>query len=189
VFAPRAWPTLRITNEQGLRWEHFMTQHAFSEPALYYVRLLFATGDMVALNVAKPQLRLWLQSRAIESINDALADPSRATSDALILAIGRIALNESLYGDKLAAHTLHRPAQQRMIALRGGIDALGFPPLVKRLMRWSDKVMSMQGGTPRMIPDDAEPHYTDAISVEVLEKWSPSEGMALRKKSLLQAAE
>ncbi|KAH7037569.1 uncharacterized protein B0I36DRAFT_345664 [Microdochium trichocladiopsis] len=188
VFAPRAWPTLKITNEQGLQWEHFMTQHALAEPALYYVRLLFATGDMVVLNITKPQFRLWLQARALETINEALADPARATSDGLILAIGRIALNESLYGDKVAAHTLHRPAQQRMIAMRGGMNALDFPPLVKRLMRWSDKVMSMQGGTPRMIPDDVEPHYTDATSVDVLEKWAPTEGMALRKKVQLQAA-
>lgn len=92
-----------------------MTQHALAEPALYYVRLLFAVGDMIALDVANPQMKLWLQSSAIEAINEALTDPARATSDALILAIGRIALNESLYGDKVAAHTLHRPAQARMI--------------------------------------------------------------------------
>ncbi|KXJ94020.1 hypothetical protein Micbo1qcDRAFT_172882 [Microdochium bolleyi] len=183
VFAPRAWPTLKITNEQGLQWEHFMTQHAFAEPALYYVRLLFAIGDMIALDVAEPQLKLWLQARAIEAINEALVDPARATSDALILAIGRIALNESLYGDKVAAHTLHRPAQARMILMRGGMNALDFPPLVKRLMRWADKVMSMQGGTLRMIPDDAEPHYTDATSVDVLEKWAPRQAMALRNKA------
>lgn len=159
-----------------------MTQHALAEPALFYVRLLFATGDLVALKVVKPEIKLWLQAQAIQAINEALAQNSRTTSDALILAIGRIALNESLYGDKVTAHTVHRPAQQRMIALRGGMGCLDFPPLVKRLMRWADKVMSMQGGTPRMIPDDDEPFYSDSRSVKVLEMWVPSEGLALRPK-------
>ena len=45
VFAPRGWPALKITNDQGMQWEWFMTQHALAEPALFYVRLLFATGD------------------------------------------------------------------------------------------------------------------------------------------------
>src|ERR1700759_209441 len=112
VFAPRGWPALKITNEQGTHWEWFMTQHALAEPALFYVRLLFATGDLVRLNVLQPRVTFWLQTQAITAINEALSHPKRATSDGLILAVGRIALHEALYGDKKAANTLHRPAQK-----------------------------------------------------------------------------
>ena len=160
-----------------------MTQHALSEPALFYVRLLFATGDLVRLKVLKPEITFWLQAQAISAINEALSDPKRATSYALILAVGRIALHEALYGDRKAAHTIHRPAQKRMIEMRGGMRALPFPELVKRLKLWSDTVMEKQSGTERMLEDDEEnTNFTMQQHVDVLEKWVPTEGQDLRKK-------
>ncbi|KAK4550537.1 hypothetical protein LTR36_000116 [Oleoguttula mirabilis] len=183
VFAPRGWPALKITNDQGLKWEWFMTQHALAEPALFYVRLLFASGDLIRMNVLKPEVSYWLQAKAIQVINEALKDPKRGTSDPLILAVGRIALHESMYGDRHAANTFHRPAQQRMIQLRGGMRALEFPELVKRLMRWADTVMSKQGSTERFLEDDiATENFSMNESVNVLEKWVPREGQELRKK-------
>ncbi|KAF2772294.1 hypothetical protein EJ03DRAFT_334128 [Teratosphaeria nubilosa] len=183
VYAPRGWPALKITRAQGLRWEWFMTQHALSEPALFYVRLLFASGDLVRLRVLQPGVSYWLRDQAIRAINEALKDGRRAISDALILAVGRIALNESMYGDRHAANTIHRPAQQRMIQMRGGMKALDFPDLVKRLMRWSDTVMSKQGGTQRFLEDEDElKNFGMDESVDVLEKWVPQQGQDLRKK-------
>ncbi|KAK5136418.1 hypothetical protein LTR08_003063 [Meristemomyces frigidus] len=183
VFAPRGWPALKITKDQGLKWEWFMTQHALAEPALFYVRLLFASGDLIRMNVLKPEVSYWLQAQAIEAINEALKDPQKAVGDPLILAVGRIALHESMYGDRHAANTIHRPAQKRMIQIRGGMKSLDFPVLVKRLMRWADMVMSKQGGTDRILEDDeAAENFTMNESVNVLEKWVPSEGQALRKK-------
>lgn len=183
VFAPRGWPALKITNEEGVNWEWFMTQHALSEPALFYVRLLFASGDLIRLKSLDPNVSLWLQAQAITAINEALSDPRRATSDALILAVGRIAMHEAFYGDKQAANSYHRPAQRRMIQMRGGMKALPFPELVKRLMRWADKVMAMQSGTERMLEDDEESeNFTIKQHVEVLEKWVPKEGQDLKKK-------
>jgi hypothetical protein len=160
-----------------------MTQHALAEPALFYVRLLFASGDLIRLRVVKPELSYWLQARAIQAINEALSDPNRAVSDALILAVGRIAMHESFYGNKHAANYVHRPAQKRMIDLRGGMGALPFPELVKRLMRWADNVMAMQSGTVRLLEDDeATPNFTIREQVDVFEKWVPPEGQDLRKK-------
>ncbi|TKA64768.1 hypothetical protein B0A55_11314 [Friedmanniomyces simplex] len=183
VFAPRGWPALKITRDQGLSWERFMQQHASSEPALFYVRLLFASGDLIRMKVLQPEIALWLRAAAIKAINEALRDPKRASSDPLILAVGRIALHESLYGDRNAADTIHRPAQQRMIQMRGGMKALDFPELVKRLMRWSDTVMSKQGGTERFLEDDEKVHnFTLGESVQVLEQWVPQQGEDLRKK-------
>ena len=160
-----------------------MTQHALSEPALFYVRLLFASGDLIRLKVLKPELSFWLQAQAIISINEALSQPERATSDALILAVGRIAMHEAFYGDKQAANAMHRPAQKRMIDMRGGMKALPFPELVKRLMRWADKVMAMQSGTGRMLDDEEQSqNFTIKQHVDVLERWVPTEGQDLRKK-------
>lgn len=185
VFAPRAWPVLNITSDQGTRWEWFMTQHAMEEPALFYVRLLFASGDLIRIGSLNRECSFWLQSQAIKAINEALRDPKRSVGDGLILAVGRIALHECMYGDRNAANTVHRPAQRRMIDMRGGMANLGFPDLVKRLMRWADRVMSMQGNTSRLLPDDEDEGnftYTLKQSVDGFEAWAPGTGQALRNK-------
>jgi hypothetical protein len=185
VFAPRAWPVLNITSDQGTRWEWFMTQHAMEEPALFYVRLLFASGDLIRIGSLNRECSYWLQSRAIKAINEALRDPKRSAGDGLILAVGRIALHECMYGDRNAANTIHRPAQRRMIDMRGGMTKLGFPDLVKSLMRWADKVMSLQGNTARLLPDDEdEGNFTYSLkqSVDGFEAWAPTTGQALRNK-------
>ena len=185
VFAPRAWPVLDITAAQGQRWEWFMTQHAMAEPALFYVRLLFASGDLIRVGALDRKCSYWLQSQAINAINEALRDPGRSCSDGLILAVGRIALHECMYGDRAASNAIHRPAQRRMIDMRGGITQLGFPDLVKRLMRWADGVMSMQGGTKRFLPDDEDrgnSTYSVKQSVDGFEAWAPEAGQALRKR-------
>jgi hypothetical protein len=186
VFAPRAWPVLDITEAQGQRWEWFMTQHAMEEPALFYVRLLFASGDLIRLGALNREASFWLQSQAIKAINEALEDPRRSASDGLILAVGRIALHECMYGDRAASNAVHRPAQRRMIDIRGGMPKLGFPDLVKRLMRWADRVMSMQGNTGRFLPDDEDEGnatYGLRQTVEGYEAWAPpGSGQALRKR-------
>lgn len=185
VFAPRAWPVLNITSDQGTRWEWFMTQHAMEEPALFYVRLLFASGDLIRIGSLNKECSYWLQTQAIKAINEALRDPKRSAGDGLILAVGRIALHECMYGDRNAANTVHRPAQRRMIDIRGGMSRLGFPDLVKRLMRWADRVMSMQGNTARLLPDDEdEGNFTYSLkqSVDGFEAWAPGRGQNLRDK-------
>lgn len=162
-----------------------MTQHALEEPALLYVRLLFASGDLVRMGSLDRKRSYALQSQAIKEINNALSDSKRSVSDGLILAVGRIALHESMYGDRAAANQIHRPAQRRMIDLRGGITNLGFPDLVKRLMRWSDRVMSIQGNTDRFLPDEEDcdnETYGVQQSLSGLEAWVPETGQALRRK-------
>ncbi|KAF2162061.1 hypothetical protein M409DRAFT_58517 [Zasmidium cellare ATCC 36951] len=183
VYAPRGWPALKITDEQGVKWEWFMTQNALSEPALFYVRLLFGSGDMIKLGTVRSEIMYWLRAQAIKAINDALAEPSRACSDAIILAVGRIALHEHMYGDKHASAHVHRPAQKRMIEMRGGMKALEFPELVKRLMRWSDRIMAVGSGTERLLEDDeSNPNFTLRESVGAIERWAPHEMPGVRSK-------
>jgi hypothetical protein len=176
VYAPRGWPALKITRDQGIKWEWFMTQNALSEPALFYVRLLFGSGDMVRLGVMRPEYMYILHVKAIEAMQEAVQDPQRATSDAMILAVGRVALHEHMYGNKAASLGYHRPAQARMIELRGGMKALPFPDLVKRLMRWSDEIMAAGTGSQRFLEDDEEnPNFSLRESVGAVEKWAPHE--------------
>lgn len=184
IFAPRGWPALKITQKEGLHWEWFMTQHALASPALFYVRLLFASGDLIRLGALPVSVSVWLQIQAITALNIALSHPVIATSDPVILAVGRIALHESMYGDRHAANAIHRPAQRRMIELRGGMKALEYPELVKRLMRWADRVMAVKGNTARFLEDDDEkPNFSDVEHVDVSAKWfGQSEGQSLKKR-------
>lgn len=137
VFAPCAWAKLKITPSEGAEWERFVIQNAMEEPAFCYVRLLFGSGYLVRIGALRSDRYYHLQSKAIKAINDALSEEKRSISNGLILAVGRIALHECMYGDQNVADTIHRPAQRRMIDLRGGMKNLEFPHLVKRLMRWS----------------------------------------------------
>lgn len=183
VFAPRAWPSLNITNEQGHSWENFMTLKALEEPALLYVRLLFASGELIKVGGLERDRSYSLQLHAIKAINEALSDHERCISDGLILAVGRIALHESMYGDRIAANQIHRPAQRRMISLRGGITKLGFPDLVTRLMRWSDRVMSIQGSTERLLPDEEDQNnetFGMQQSLRALEAWAPEKAGSMQ---------
>lgn len=180
VFAPRGWPVMNISRSQGLMWERFMTQEALVEPALFLVRLFFATGDLIRLKQLDPKVAHWLRSLAVTEINAALSDRSRYISDGLILAVGRIALAELLYGDRQAAIAMHRPAWKKMIEMRGGMKALPFPPLVKKLMRWSDSVMALKSDTRPLLdaPDEGEQTFSSEESVGVLRQWAPLDAKA-----------
>ncbi|KAK3115004.1 hypothetical protein LTR53_006089 [Teratosphaeriaceae sp. CCFEE 6253] len=124
-----------------------------TEPALYYTSLYLATGVPVVDGTLHVTKALWLRQRAIKALNDALADPKRATSNAIISAVGKIALHEHTYGDRAGASRVHRAAQQRMIALRGGIQQLGLPNVTIQLMVWYDAYMAAETNTQAYFAD------------------------------------
>ncbi|KAK5111538.1 hypothetical protein LTR62_004834 [Meristemomyces frigidus] len=148
-----------------------------TEPAVYYTSILLATGTPIATGQMDLRLALRVRGLAVKAVNDALNDmgSGRAISNAMISAVGKIALHEHLYGDRVAANTIHRPAQQRyvlldppshwlsiltttntacrMIALRGGIAALCLPKITLQLMVWSDTFMATESGTPKYFAD------------------------------------
>lgn len=80
---------------------------------------------------------LRLQGMAISEINRALADPSRATSNALIAAVAQMARYEALFGDRDIFNT-HMTGLLRIVALRGGLVNLGMDGLLERLLLWID---------------------------------------------------
>lgn len=191
IYAPRGWPSLHITPSQGAVWETFLTQTSISSPALFYVRLLFGSGDLVRMGILPPSTSLWLRSRAILAITDAISssssDNQECCSDALILATGRIAMHEHMYGSREACE-LHRGAQKRMIEMRGGLEEglRGFPELVRRLIRWGDGVLAVGLRTGRVLGgggggegkeggggDDGG--FTLKESVRAIEWWAPHE--------------
>jgi hypothetical protein len=178
-----------ITEAEGLVWNEWTFRTALTEPAFFYMQLFSASGSLVKEGRMKSVFALWLRGQTVRCINEALADPARALSTATILAVGRIALHESLYRDKEAARVMHRPAQQRMIAMRGGMDAFtrDLPPLVVRLLHWSDRIMSLRCGTPLCFPDmarnDKDQHRSVALDVAVMDRYVPGSFQRLPRSS------
>lgn len=62
------------------------------------------------------------------------------------------------------------------------MQALNFPNLTKRLMRWADTIMAMQSETPRYLTEEPDQDWSVAESVDAFEGWVPLEAMALRRK-------
>ena len=89
----------------------------------------------------------------MQTIQQALRDESRETSNGLILAVGRMALYQHSHDVQANAATMHRVAQRQMIEQRGGMEQLGLPPLVEKLMRLSDRYMSDRDFTMRFLPE------------------------------------
>lgn len=84
---------------------------------------------------------MWLRGSVIAAVNEALRDPARASSNAIIYTVLRLALHESLHGDKNVALQTHRPAYLRMIAMRGGEASLGMPVSVTRFVHSVDRLL------------------------------------------------
>lgn len=83
------------------------------EPALLYASLFFASGTPTARTKISDTERLWLRGEAVKALNEALDHPMRATSNAIIMAVGKVAMYEFMHGDRQAAQQVHRVAQRR----------------------------------------------------------------------------
>lgn len=94
---------------------------------------------------------LQLRGMAIQEINQALADfqpGGRATSDALIAAVGKMATYELLFGQSETFHT-HMTGLQRMVSIRGGLPMLNSIEgrLLERNLLWIDaNAANISGG-------------------------------------------
>ncbi|KAM3417426.1 hypothetical protein BST61_g5672 [Cercospora zeina] len=122
---------------------------------------------------------LWLRGKTIQAINEALNDPKRATSNALVVAMGQLALHEHIYGDRALAHKGHRLAQQKMIQLRGGILQCDLPSFTLQVMIWYDKLMAAEAGNtayfeylPALM--NQVHSYNDAEAINVTNTSSPA---------------
>lgn len=133
-------PETDSTSRQLLR-SHFMSL-AFTDSASLHALMLNAAAHYAKLRGTKAHGIdiLQLRGMAIEEVNRALMDQrfaERATSDHLILAVGKMATYELLFGHRNIFHT-HMTGLQRMVGIRGGLQALGMNGLLERSLLWID---------------------------------------------------
>lgn len=110
---PKSNRLVKTTPERMNTYITWSRRFELTEPALFYTSLFLASGIPVANGSMGVEKALWLRGQAVRALNEALDDPERAISNAVISAVGKIALHEHIYGDRQAAHRIHRPAQQR----------------------------------------------------------------------------
>lgn len=132
-----------IANTQALEWEqqfqplttpgkaqHFLPAAVFQDPALVSAWCLIGTAQLLLHQDSRLEPRivqgiLRLRGHAIRDINLALDDPSRATSDVLIVAVLLLATADALHGFR-ESYPLHMAGLMEMINAKGGFSALGF---------------------------------------------------------------
>ena len=97
-------------------------------------------------------------------INTALADPQRALSDQLIVAVFNIAIVEAVFGSKEEYH-IHMQGIMRMLGLRGGLATLTYDGYIEQVIEWYDVNCSHIVGCERylaktfpMLPEPLPPN-------------------------------
>ena len=183
VFSPLWWSSLGISEQYAVIWEECLAACSRQETALHYARLLFTSGHLLETGVVRPALCEMLKQKTTAAIHESLMS-DRRDSNGLILAIGRLAFYESMYGSEpQIAHTLHRPAQSRIIQARGGLDCLDLPEVVKAAMRWEDAVMTLQAqGEPFLASGYDVSACNDAQALHTLRLWVPQQYAALLRR-------
>ncbi|USW57573.1 Putative fungal transcription factor [Septoria linicola] len=133
-------PGTDATTRQAIR-THFMGL-VLTDPATLHALMLLASAHYAKLrgegshNIDMLQLR----GMAIQEVNRAMMDhgpQGRATSDRMIFAVGKMATFELLFGQRETFHT-HMTGLQRMVSLRGGLQALGLGGMLERMLLWID---------------------------------------------------
>ncbi|KAM3419036.1 hypothetical protein BST61_g4991 [Cercospora zeina] len=169
VVLPRSTRVIKASPTELQSYTIWSRKQELSEPVLFYTSLFLASGIPVAEGLFPVQAALWLRHKTVQAMQEALADPDRATSIPVILAVGRIALHEHIYGSRELAHTMHRPAQLRMINMRGGLANLGLPATTIQLIVWLDALMSAETGTT--------PYFADVPKKVGIQSYTPQEAI------------
>ena len=150
-------PDLDSPNHKGLlrrRWFPL----AMSEPSTMYAVLLMAASHYCAVNPHSANLidLLYLKSRALTEINIALRDPKRATSDAVIGAVMKMAAYEAVFGDS-SVFSAHMQGLSMMLNMRGGLGTLGLDGLLERMVVWIDLSAHFVCGLSKLFGNEAFP--------------------------------
>lgn len=114
----------------------------FTDAAMLHALMLVAAAHYAKLrgNGSHNINMLQLRGMAIQEVNQAMTDHGprgRATSDRMIAAVGKMATFELLFGQREIFHT-HMTGLQRMVSLRGGLQALGINGMLERMLLWID---------------------------------------------------
>lgn len=154
-------PDLDLPNQRGLlrrRWFPL----AMEEPSTMYAVLLMAASHYCAINPHSANLidLLYLKSKALTEINNALRDPKRATSDAVIGAVMKMAAYEAVFGDS-AVFSAHMKGLSLMLKMRGGLATLGLDGLLERMVVWIDLNAAFICGLTKLFGNEAFPTLVD----------------------------
>ena len=123
-----------------------------------YAVLLLSASHYCTFNPDKAALMdlLALKARALSEINAALAKPERATTDAVIGAVAKMASYEAIFGDS-DVFAAHMKGLQMMLKLRGGLANLGLNGLLERMLVWIDLNACHLTGTALFFGGDEYP--------------------------------
>ncbi|KAK4980927.1 hypothetical protein LTR28_011979 [Elasticomyces elasticus] len=122
---------------------------AITEEASFYATLLFAAShyEITQRSQEYNVNLLGLKGKAIEAINEALADPVRSTSDSSIGAVATLASYEAMCGN-VDVFQMHVAGLQKMVRLRGGLASLGLDGLLERALLCFDSLTARMFATP-----------------------------------------
>ncbi|KAJ9143460.1 hypothetical protein NKR23_g6522 [Pleurostoma richardsiae] len=128
---------------------------AVSEPATFQIVLLLSASNFAVVSSSaaasiRPHL-VQMKCDAIHAVNEAFALEHRRLSDAVIGAVAKMASFEAMYGN-VETYKVHMAGLQKMVAMRGGLAALGLGGLLRRIVVWIDLNSSLLLGTPRFFP-------------------------------------
>ncbi|KAH0362236.1 hypothetical protein KCU65_g8155, partial [Aureobasidium melanogenum] len=94
----------------------------------------------------KPYQSQWLRHKAIESLREAIMDPKRAYTDAVILSVCHVYFSEALQMERHNALNVHGPALKRMVDSRGGVSVIASSGrnglLLSRYLSWTDRIVA-----------------------------------------------
>lgn len=104
-----------------------------------YAVLLMGASHFCVVNPSRASLidLLAIKARALTEVNKALADPNKATTDATIMAVAKLAAYESIFGDS-DVFSAHMRGLQMMLKMRGGLTMLGLNGFLERMLVWID---------------------------------------------------
>lgn len=136
-----------------------------SESAAFQIILLLSASNFtVVSSAAATSIRPWLlqmKCDAIRAINEAFSSDDKRVSDGVIGAVAKMASFEAMYGT-VEAYRTHMCGLQKMVAIRGGLSALGLGGLLRRIIVWIDVNSALLLKTPRFFPHATFIDVTDS---------------------------
>lgn len=126
-------PEFVTTAEQGSLLVRQYFQYAFQQPMLFEAIVALARANAMINQWADRQadsLSLYHYGQAIVKVRQALADPQACAEDAILFAIMSLIGINYLLNDLRAFH-VNLMGLRQLVALRGGLDVVGWPLLAK----------------------------------------------------------
>lgn len=137
---------------------------AQGEPAIFYAVISNASVMAPPSNAMsmrqQPFLSQYLRHKAVEALRDAIADPKRSCTDAVICTVDFVYLNEALRGEHEVSMKVHGPALLKMVAARGGLNAIASKGkeglILSRMILWTDRIVASTINVPQLFPNYVE---------------------------------